>query len=274
MTKFSLAHLTVLNLTPPEVAGVAAQAGFDMFGLRLHPVRPGEQPPPVRGDTPMRRELLSIMADTGVKMLDVEAFRLHREIDFDKVEMAFEAAAHLGASNALVFVDERDVSLAADLYARFCELASEYSLDACLEYMPWLGVHSLQGALEVIQLAKKPNARILFDALHFFRSLTPIEALAAIGPHLVNYAQVCDAPIERPATLDEITDEARHNRRFPGEGQLPIVEFVAALPEPKAGLILSPEVASRGEAAEWSPIKRAAHALQSSQRVAELASRI
>lgn len=271
MVQFSLAHLTVLNLTPPEVAKVAAEAGFDMFGLRIHPVRPGEEPPAVHGDTPMRRELLAIMADTGVKMLDVEAFRLHRDVDFEKVEKAFDAAARLGAKNALVFIDEADISEASDLYTRFCDLAVPYSLDACLEFMPWLGISTLPASLEVIQLADRPNARLLLDALHFFRSKTPLDALAAIEPGLINYAQVCDAPARRPATLEKIADEARNDRQFAGEGELPVVEFVAGLPNVH---IFSPEVPSEGEAAGWSGLERARHALKTSRNVIELAARV
>ena len=268
MVAYSLAHLTILELSPPEVARIAAEAGFDAFGLRLHPVRPGETPPPVHGDTPMRREVLSIIADTGVKMLDVEAFRLHRDIDFDKIEQAFEAAARFGATNALVFIDEADLDLARALYVRFCDLAATYSLDANLEFMPWLGVSNLDTALQVIASSERTNARLLLDALHFFRAGTKLSDFSKIDPRLINYAQVCDAPAVRPATLDDIADEARHKREFPGEGGLPVVDFVASLPD---GIFIAPEVAAYGSAAAMSGIERARHALKTSRRVVELA---
>ena len=33
--KFSLAHLTVIRLPPPQVIAVAARTGYDTIGLRL-----------------------------------------------------------------------------------------------------------------------------------------------------------------------------------------------------------------------------------------------
>ena len=35
MTVFSLAHLTVLSLAPPEMIDVAARCGYGSVGLRL-----------------------------------------------------------------------------------------------------------------------------------------------------------------------------------------------------------------------------------------------
>jgi hypothetical protein len=35
MTSFSLAHLTVLNLPPPEMVRVAARTGYHYIGLRM-----------------------------------------------------------------------------------------------------------------------------------------------------------------------------------------------------------------------------------------------
>jgi hypothetical protein len=39
---YSLAHLTVLSLTPPQVVDVAARSGYRYVGLRLTRVTPDE----------------------------------------------------------------------------------------------------------------------------------------------------------------------------------------------------------------------------------------
>ncbi|KQV37004.1 sugar phosphate isomerase/epimerase [Rhizobium sp. Root1204] len=267
-TKFSLAHLTVLDLAPPEVARVAADAGFDSFGLRLHPVRPGEQPAPVRGDTPMRRELLAIMADTGVRMFDVEAFRVDSAADFSLIEGSLEAAARLGACNALVFIDERDPLRAGDLYGRFCDLAAAHDIDANLEFMPWLGISSLRSALDIIERSQRSNAKLVLDALHFFRADTAISALKNIDPSLMNYVQVCDAPLKRPESLEDVANEARFHRLFPGSGELPLIDFVRELPK---GLVFAPEVATSAMAQTVSGLERARRALASSRALVEKA---
>ncbi|WP_321893253.1 sugar phosphate isomerase/epimerase family protein [Paraburkholderia tropica] len=266
--QFSLAHLTVLDLAPPAVARVAAEAGFDAFGLRLHPVLPGELAPPVFGDTPMRRELLAIIADTGVGMFDVEAFRLTRTSDFGPLHDTLEAAARFGAKHALVFIDESDRKLAADLLARFTDIADQYGIAPSLEFMPWLGINSLAAALDVIALASQSSVGLLLDCLHVCRTNTPVATLRDLDPALLHYAQVCDAPRLAPPTLDAIADEARNRRMFPGEGELPIVEIVSALP---AQFVLASEVATAGIAAGVSGLDRAQRAFKATQRIAEQA---
>ena len=65
-----LAALTVMELTPPEQVAVAAQAGYSHVGLRLIPVA-GQTLAPFDP-----RELEQRLADTGIKVLDLEVFRL------------------------------------------------------------------------------------------------------------------------------------------------------------------------------------------------------
>jgi sugar phosphate isomerase/epimerase len=72
----SLAALTVLELTPPEMVDCAAEAGFSHVGIRLFPATPTEPQYDIVGDTPLLREVEHRLADTGVKVLDVEIFRI------------------------------------------------------------------------------------------------------------------------------------------------------------------------------------------------------
>jgi hypothetical protein len=63
----SLAHLTVLDTTPPELVTVAASAGFRTIGIRLT-ATPSVGVPPydILHEGPMLRETLARLADTGV----------------------------------------------------------------------------------------------------------------------------------------------------------------------------------------------------------------
>ena len=55
--EFSLAHFTLLDRPPPELARVAARAGYDFIGLRLIPLdRPGEPRYPLAEDRQLRAE--------------------------------------------------------------------------------------------------------------------------------------------------------------------------------------------------------------------------
>lgn len=71
----SISHLTALHATPPELVSAAAGAGFDAVGIRVWPAA-DEPAYPMLGDTPMMRETLARLADTGLRVLDVEVLRL------------------------------------------------------------------------------------------------------------------------------------------------------------------------------------------------------
>ncbi|HXT04250.1 MAG TPA: sugar phosphate isomerase/epimerase, partial [Casimicrobiaceae bacterium] len=71
-----LAALTVLELAPPDLVSCAADAGYDHVGLRLLPATTNEVQHAMVGDTPLVRETARRLADTGVRALDIEIFRL------------------------------------------------------------------------------------------------------------------------------------------------------------------------------------------------------
>jgi sugar phosphate isomerase/epimerase len=61
-----------------------------------------------------------------------------------------------------------------------------------------------------------------------FRSGAQVADLAALDPALVGYAQLCDVPWV--SKLASYADEARYERLPPGEGELPLLDFVSVLP--------------------------------------------
>jgi sugar phosphate isomerase/epimerase len=71
------------------------------------------------------------------------------------------------------------------------------------------------------------------------------------------YAQICDAPAERPADLDTMLYHARYERLFPGEGGLDLAALLRALPR---DLPLTVEVPTQKLAATVPARDRAARA--------------
>ena len=59
----SLAALTVLELSPPDMVSCAKEAGYSHVGLRLIPATDREPTWPIIGDTPLVRELERRLAD-------------------------------------------------------------------------------------------------------------------------------------------------------------------------------------------------------------------
>src|SRR5258705_6813707 len=107
----SLAHLTVLDTTPPELVAAAADAGFRTIGIRLT-ATPSVGVPPydILSDGPVLRETLRRLADTGVSVLDTEFLRFEPEHPKGIPDAFLEVSARLGARNVLVMSAEPEES--------------------------------------------------------------------------------------------------------------------------------------------------------------------
>ena len=229
----SLAHLTVLDTTPPELVTVAAAAGFRSIGIRLT-ATPSVGIPPydILGDGPLLRETLLRLADTGISVLDTEFLRFEPERPVGVPEGFLETSARLGARNVLVMSAEPEEARTIERFCELCDRAAVFGLNVCLEFAIYTGVRTLAHAARVVAQSKRPNASVLIDALHFSRSGGMAAHVATVDPSLFRYAQICDAGPDMPAAHDTpgLIREARTGRLLPGEGVLPLAELVAALP--------------------------------------------
>jgi sugar phosphate isomerase/epimerase len=265
---YSLAPLTVADLAPPEVAVVAADAGYDAASFRLSPFRAGEvQQPMLRtplGLSPMMRETKVRLEGGGLKVLDIEVMLLTAERDPKQFAPVFEAGRELGAANALTLIDIADRGLAAEKFALLCETAAELDIACSLEFAAWLGIGTVQAAVAVVVAAAQPNGAVLLDSFHLFRSGGTLADVRALDRALIRYAQFCDAPALAPATFEQVSEEARFERRFPGEGELPLKAFVDALP---ADTPLGLEVPTRRLAETTGHVERARRALIAAKAV-------
>ena len=229
--ELSLAHLSVLDATPPELVTVAAAAGFRRIGIRLS-ATPSVGVPPydMLGDTPLLRETLARLADTGVSVLDVEFLRFEPELPEGIPEGFLEAAARLGAQYVLVMSAEPVEARTIERFSHLCDRAQQYGLQVCLEFAIYTGVRTLADAVRVVKKSGCANASVLVDALHFSRSGGLPSDIPGIDPSLFRYAQICDAAAVIPREASDLIREARTGRLLPGEGALPLRELVAALP--------------------------------------------
>ena len=97
-----------------------------------------------------------------------------------------------------------------------------------VEFAPPNALDSLQSALAAVEHVGRGRCRILLDAMHFFRCGARVEDLAALDPDLIGYAQLCDVPLV--STGRTYLQEAMFERMVPGSGDLPLREWIAALP--------------------------------------------
>ena len=247
LRELSLAHLSVLDATPPELVTVAAAAGFRKIGIRLS-ATPSVGVPPydMLGDTPVLRETLARLADTGVSVLDVEFLRFEPENPHGIPEGFLEAGARLGAQYVLVMSTEPLEARTLERFCDLCDRARQYALHVCLEFAIYTGVRRLADAARLVQTSGRSNASVLIDALHFSRSGGLPSDITGVDPSLFKYAQICDAAGAMPTEPADLIREARTGRLLPGEGALPLRDLVAALPPSIPLAIEAPASATAG----------------------------
>ncbi|MDQ2963906.1 MAG: sugar phosphate isomerase/epimerase [Pseudomonadota bacterium] len=226
----SLGALTVLELAPADMVSCAAAAGYAYVGLRILPATTAEVAWPIVGDTPMVRDIERRLADTGVRLLDIEIFRLLPETDVRTFVPALETGARLGATQVLVAGNDPDPARLADRFGALCDLGAPLNLTLNIEPMPWTEVKNVAQALRLVAAAGRRNAGVLIDPIHFDRGGNVPADIAAIPRQRLFYMQICDAPAERPRDTETLIHQARNERLMPGDGELDLYGIVSALP--------------------------------------------
>src|SRR5215207_8980540 len=64
-------HLTMLDVSPPDLVSVAREARFDLVSLRVVAATPSEEPWPMTAGAPMLEETARRLDDTGVRVRSV-----------------------------------------------------------------------------------------------------------------------------------------------------------------------------------------------------------
>jgi sugar phosphate isomerase/epimerase len=226
----SLGALTVRELAPPDIVSCAADGGFDSVGLRLLPATAEEIRHDIVGDTPLVRETARRIMDTGMRVLDIEIFRLTPDTVVADYRSALETGARFGAREALVAGNDPDEARLADRFAAFCDLAGEYGISANVEPMPWTDVKTFAQGLRVVERSARDNAGVLIDALHFDRGRSDLRDVAAAPRARLRYVQICDAPAERPVDMETVVHQARWERLMPGDGALDLLGILRVIP--------------------------------------------
>ncbi|KEA65791.1 Sugar phosphate isomerase [Marinobacterium lacunae] len=228
---YALGPLTVLELSAPEIISVAADAGYDAVGLRLLPSTPGGIYHPLIEDRALLERTLTRMRDTGIRVFDLEIVRIGPQFDVNALQAFLDTGAELGAQCILVAGDDPDIARFSDNFAQFCDLCRPYGMKPNLEFMPWTEVKDLRQALDIVNSIDRPNAGVLIDAIHFDRSGSRTSDIDTIPLSQLHYAQICDAPAEKPDTEAGVIRAAREERLLPGQGGIPLEAIFGRLPK-------------------------------------------
>lgn len=262
----ALAALSALELAPPELVSCAAEAGFDHVGLRLLPATAEEVQHPMVGDTPLVRETARRLAATGVRVLDIEIFRLKPDTDVEAYRPALATGARLGAREALVAGNDPDEERLTERFAAFCDVAAECGIGVDLEPMPWTDVRTFAQGASIVARAGRENAGVLIDPIHFDRGGSRAAEIAAVPARHLRYLQLCDAPAERPRDMAEVLHQARAARLMPGDGGLDLEGILRAVPRDRP---ISVEVPMQELARTVPAVERARRLLAKTRRLLE-----
>lgn len=229
--KYSISHLTLLKLSPPELIQVADKAGYDYVSLRTICMNLGNEPDYALATNPgLYNETKTALAQSNVKLLDIELAKIHDEIDFGHYEREMEVAAKLGAKHVISSIWTENRAFAVECYYKLCEIAISYNLTIELEAVPISSVKKTSDILGILKEVNHPNQGLLVDIHHFHRSQEPLSVLKTIPPEWIHFIHLCDASLEIPTSSEEMLKIIREKRLYIGEGGIDIYSIVEALP--------------------------------------------
>ena len=93
--EFSLAHLTALQCSPPEMIAIASKTGYHYVSLRMTAVTANEKIFALMNDPAMMKETKNRMADTGLRVHDIELARMDPKTEPETYLAFLEAGAEL-----------------------------------------------------------------------------------------------------------------------------------------------------------------------------------
>jgi sugar phosphate isomerase/epimerase len=265
MTRYSLAQLTAVHASPPELIRIASAAGYDHVGLRLLEVTGGDAWP-LASDPQLLRETRAAMSDSGVGILDVELVRLTADFDLESIKATIEVAAELGVRHILTQAHDSDWARLVHNFGSLCDLLARHSLTADIEFLTWTDMRDVRNVVRLLEAANRPNVGITVDSLHFYRSGCELEDLKDVPPELFHFMQISDAPATGPASLEGLIFAARENRFDPGAGELDLRALLLALP---ADIAIAIEIPNSRLAAKMSDEERARNALAATRTLVE-----
>jgi sugar phosphate isomerase/epimerase len=244
MVELGIERLGVFGMPPVPFINLAADLGCTCVGMGLAPsgsYNPHGYPGwSLRDDAALRRETVAALSDRRVRLAILEGFAVGPGQDIDGHARDLDLLCELGGDRINVVSLDKDLARTIDGFAHLSALAAERNLLVSAEMGSLGPIGSVEPALAMAKGVATPNFSLLIDSMHFFRLGNTVEQLATMDPTLIGYAQLCDAPWA--PRFDTYLEEALYERMVPGEGELPLGDFVRLLPD---DIVLSLEIPMR-----------------------------
>lgn len=245
MNPLGLECLSTFGLHPVEFIRLAGELGCSHVTLNLGEAAnrlPRYPALSFRNDPALRREMAAALDASAVRIGMVEGFAITPETVVADYARDLDMVAGLGAGAICAVSLDRDMDRTHAAFAELAGMAAARGLFATTEVGAGV-VRRLDKALAALDAVHHPAFRLLVDTMHFFRFGGTVADFAALDPAVIGHVQLCDVPM--PAVIDSYMEEALYERRAPGDGDLPLAEFLRHVPE---GVVVGLEIPIRSEA--------------------------
>jgi 4-hydroxyphenylpyruvate dioxygenase len=150
---------------------------------------------------------------------------------FQRAERKFDVMEELGCDLLMVCSNVSPECLggidraAADL-RELGERAASRGFRVGFEALAWgRHINDYRDAWEAVRRADHPAVGLVLDTFHILARKTDLKAIRSVPRDRIFLVQLADAPV---LDMDYLT-WSRHYRNFPGQGDLPLQDFMAAL---------------------------------------------
>jgi len=224
----SIATVSISGEFEEKLAAIA-RAGFDGIEIFENDLLAFDRTPD---------EVGRMVRDRGLEVNLFQPFRdfegmpePFRSRNFDRAERKFDLMCDLGTDLMLVCSNVSPVSLggidraAADL-RELGERAARRGLRVGYEALAWgRHINDHRDAWEIVRRADHPNVGIILDSFHTLSRKIDVNSIRAIPGDKIFIVQLADAPL-----IDmDLLYWSRHFRNMPGEGDLPVTDFMRAV---------------------------------------------
>ena len=154
-----------------------------------------------------------------------------RERAMDRAERKFDVMQELGTDLLMICSNVAPESLggidrAASDLRELGERAARRGLRIAFEALAWgRHINDYRDAWEAVRRADHPAVGLVLDSFHILARGTDLSAIRAIPGDRIFLVQLADAPLLQMDYLSW----SRHFRNFPGQGELPVLDFMEAL---------------------------------------------
>lgn len=184
------------------------------------------------------RDARRMIESLGLRTITFQPFRdfegmpePQRSKVFARAERKFDVMQELGCDLLMVCSNvsaesQGGIDRAAADFHELGERAARRGMRVAFEALSWgRHIHDYRDSWEVVRRADHPAVGLVLDSFHVLARGTDLSAVRSIPPERIFLVQMADAP-----KLDmDYLSWSRHYRCFPGQGDLPIDDFMLAL---------------------------------------------